>query len=98
MGSSDDLYALTGPGKGPESEDAKYDLIELTDESRKLNGCEVVCQSMLTPIGFLFARALIAFCFFISIYSLLRIIVLCLFAIFIIIFFLLQADLRQWKS
>ena len=50
MGSSDDLYALTGPGKGSESEDAKYDLIELTDELRKVNGCEVVCQSMLTPI------------------------------------------------
>jgi len=38
------LYALTGPGKGPERQEAKYTWINLTDELRKLNGFIIDCQ------------------------------------------------------
>ncbi len=38
-----DLYALTGPGKGPNREEARYATIELTDELRDMNGSIVEC-------------------------------------------------------
>jgi len=42
-GSTADLYALTGPGKGLSCEEAKYASIELTDELRTMNGFIVEC-------------------------------------------------------